>query len=103
MPEVFHLMRGDTLLGVLHVSELDFPWLMCRFEPTPAFEEIRPLFEQELKLSNSEDWQEEDSQAWEDIYQRIMDLGIRLDDVNGSETIGEFLLHVEGDHAWFRY
>ena len=43
------LYRGDVLLGEVAVAseECDFPWFVGYLEPAPAFEAVRPLFEQQ--------------------------------------------------------
>ena len=41
----FYLKRADTLLGVLELCGGDFPWHEDKFEPTAAFNEVRPLLE----------------------------------------------------------
>ena len=39
------LVMGDLRLGKLWLSDVDQPWYFCEFEPAPAFETIRPLFD----------------------------------------------------------
>ena len=62
-----------------------------------SFEELRALFDDELSLLNAED-----IVAWEKAYQNIRALNLRLVSVKEDRGIGEFLLHIEGDEAWFR-
>jgi hypothetical protein len=38
------LVMGDVQLGALWLSDIDQPWYCCLFEPTPAFETVRPLY-----------------------------------------------------------
>jgi hypothetical protein len=37
------LVIGDRRLGALWLTDVDQPWYYCAFEPTPAFEAVRPL------------------------------------------------------------
>lgn len=98
MSKVFNLMRGNELLGVLRSYEVDFPWMHCKFESTNEFEIIRPLFETELIVLESED-----IEKWEESYKPIEELNLILLDTDKSEIIENFLLHIQGDEAWFRF
>jgi hypothetical protein len=44
----FELLRGDASLGIvaLDAAECDFPWRGGWLEPTPAFGEVEPLFQE---------------------------------------------------------
>jgi hypothetical protein len=48
-----HLMRGETSLGNLRVYEFDMPWVYAKFEATPEFAQVKPIFERELALIDS--------------------------------------------------
>ncbi|MBV9468618.1 MAG: hypothetical protein JO316_03520 [Abitibacteriaceae bacterium] len=98
MASTFHLKQNETLLGVLHQDGGDFPWFDARFEPTPAFEEYQPLFARELELLEAEEWEE-----WDKVYLQFQQSGIYLFDVAEAIRIDEFILHIKGDEAWFRY
>lgn len=91
-------MRGDSILGVLTLKSIDQPILLCTFEPTGAFSEIQPLFDRELELLNADDME-----AWDEAYSRIDDLGLTLFNPDGEINIKEFILHIEGEEAWFTY
>lgn len=92
------LKRGEELLGILRAYDNDFPWVKCKFEPTPSFKAFEPLFEAELKLLNADE-----TEAWEDAYDRIIGLGLQLLDVERGKVISEFILHIEDSEAWFRF
>ena len=94
----FELRRGQVVVGKLTSSTSDFPWLFCKFEPCDSFEELRTLFADELRLLNADDMV-----AWEAAYEKIRALNLRLVDVKEDNEIGEFLLHIDVDEAWFRY
>jgi hypothetical protein len=100
---IFLLYRDDQLLGELTAASPDFPWHQGDFHPTPAFEEVRPLFERELELLDLVDG--EQMAQWEAVWTAIYDLGVQLRPASArdaSEDISEFLLHIDGDEAWWR-
>jgi hypothetical protein len=98
MAQNWLLKRGDVLLGTLQNCAPDQPFFFCKFTPTEAFQEIKPLFDEELKLLNDQAMEE-----WEKAYAVIDALGLRLESPVGGVTIDQFLLHLNGEEAWFRY
>ncbi len=92
------LKQGEAVLGHLHVTTLDFPWVYCTFAPTPDFDSLRPLFEAELRLSENEDWD-----ALEKIDEDIAALRLELTDPTTGAQILDFLIHFDEGTAWFRY
>jgi hypothetical protein len=44
-----------------------------------------------------------DIEEWDAAYRKIIDLNLRLIDLTDETSITEFLLHIKGDEAWFRY
>jgi hypothetical protein len=96
--EVWCLRRGDELLAELLVTGGDFPWLSASVRATPAFEDVRPLFAEELRLLDRLD---EDAEAWEAAYDRVR-LEVSLERPDGF-AVPEFLLHVDGKDAWWRW
>ncbi len=82
----FYLKRADTLLGVLELCGGDFPWHEGKFEPTAAFEEIRPLF----KMMSTQE-----SEA----------SGFRLVRIVNGEEINyfDFGLNIDGHKAQLRF
>ena len=95
----YHLLRGDALLGTvtLDASLGDFPWHNGQFEPAPAFESVRELFNQDLQLLDAEDWD-----RWDKLWLEIIQPGLRLHCLESNETISELLIHINGDKAWWR-
>ena len=87
------LLRGDELLGTLTLAGVDQPFFDARFEAAPAFAEVAPV----LNVPGDEF----DEDAWGAAYERVEALGLRLVTEDGAE-IAEFLLHVDGEKAWFR-
>ena len=86
---VWRLVRGDELLAELVVTGEDFPWLSA---------EVRPLFDDELRQLELFDGEPE---LWEAAYRRIRDV-VRLLAPDGRSA-SEFLLHIEGEDAWWRW
>lgn len=92
--QVWHLHSGDVPVGEILIDEADFPWLSGRFTAAPAFDALRELFARELALT--EDLGEE----WERVYDEIRR---RVSLTSPDGPVPEFLLHIEGDRAWFRW
>ncbi len=94
----FHLKQKGKLLGTLRYYEANFPWINCKFEPTEAFQAVKWLFDEEIELL-----EKDDIENWEIAYNRINDLSLELINLEDENIMGEFLIHIEGDEAWFRY
>jgi hypothetical protein len=94
---VWQIVRDDELLADLVVTGGDFPWLNARVRPTAAFEEVRPLFEEELRRLDHLD---DDPAPWEAAYRRIRQAVSLLGP--GGRPVPEFLLHMKGADAWWR-
>jgi hypothetical protein len=98
--EVWRVCRGDEVVGEITITGADFPWLSGRFAARPAFAAVAPLIADELALLerclDSDDYVE----AWEAAYQRVADT-VRL--VAPAGPVAQFLLHIDGDEAWFRW
>jgi hypothetical protein len=96
---ILELYRDDTLLAVLSNIQLcDWPWYSCNFQPTPAFEEYRPLFDQELKLLEGEGA----TQEWDMAYEKIENLHLTLSYPSQAKATDIFLLHIDGETARFK-
>jgi hypothetical protein len=93
--EVWRLCRGEQLLGEIHLQGGDFPWVHGTFQPRQAFAEVKPWFDEELALVESHRNAECDA-----VYHRITG---SLSLVAPDGPVAEFLLHIRGDEAWFRW
>ncbi|MFD4348495.1 hypothetical protein ACFWQ6_27105 [Streptomyces coelicoflavus] len=85
-------------IGEILIEGADFPWLSGRFRAGPAYGAVRDLFARELALAERDDaghWAE-----WETVYAEI-ERRVRL--VSPDGPVAEFLLHIEGERAWFRW
>ncbi|MFD4261198.1 hypothetical protein ACFWR9_27130 [Streptomyces sp. NPDC058534] len=87
-----------ALVGEILIDDADFPWLSGRFRPGPAHAAVQDLLARELALAERADadhWTE-----WEAVYAEI-ERRVRL--VSPDGPVSEFLLHIKGDRAWFRW
>jgi hypothetical protein len=100
MPEqpIWFLRLDAEDLGILTWTDTDQPFHNYRFAEKPAFERVRHLFEEELRLLNADRMDQ-----WPAAYQRVLDTGIRVENLDGSSRLHEFILHIEGDKAWMRH
>ncbi|AZM73871.1 hypothetical protein D1J63_02075 [Streptomyces sp. KPB2] len=89
---------AGTEIGEILIEDADFPWLSGRFRAGPAFDAVRGLFARELALA------ERDGAGhraeWETVCAEI---GRRVRLVSPDGPVAEFLLHIDGDRAWFRW
>lgn len=93
----WRLLRGGRVIADLIVYGGDFPWLNARVIPKKGFEELRPIFEEEQRRVQDE----EDIEAWEKTYRRVR-AEVSLAHPDGH-LVSEFLLHIEGGEAWWRW
>ncbi|GAA2493591.1 hypothetical protein [Streptomyces longisporus] len=96
--EVWQVRTGAEPVGEILIDDADFPWLSGRFTAGPGFGAVRDLFARELALISRDD--EEHRQEWEAAYEEIT-RQVSLSSPDGP--VPEFLLHIEGDRAWFRW
>ncbi len=56
MSRRFELLRGKTVLGVvtLDQAESNFPWFVGWLKPSPAYDAVRPLFDELDRLLDDE-------------------------------------------------
>lgn len=92
------LYRGDAVIADLVVNGGDFPWLNADVHPYAGFEDVRPLFDEELRLLDDVDSHVE---AWEAAYEKVR-ATVTLRYPDGSE-VPEFLLHIDSGEAWWRW
>ncbi|MER6322042.1 hypothetical protein ACWDF1_03070 [Streptomyces coelicoflavus] len=83
-------------IGEILIEDADFPWLSGRFRAGPAYGAVRDLFARELALAEGGGAGPE----WETVCAEI-ERRVRL--VSPDGPVAEFLLHIEGDRAWFRW
>ena len=92
------LKRGGVVIGMIkpEPSWFDFPWYAGQFVPTDAFGAVRALFDEEVRLSDQEDWE-----AVDKIWAELVEPGLELAYPDGS-TVCELLIHIVGDRADWR-
>lgn len=99
MANQWNLKRGEEILGLLTELDIDQPWIICQFQASTSFASYQPLFIEELKLLDSDEME-----LWQRAYQNIDELGLVLEPSSGGgETIRDFILHIDGNNARFRY
>ncbi|MFC4056794.1 hypothetical protein ACFOWE_00660 [Planomonospora corallina] len=96
---VWRLRHRGEPAGEIRVDDLDFPWMYGRFTPLPGFAAVAPLFAEDLALVEADD--DFDGDAWEAVHERL-DEHLTLVSPSG-EPVAAFILHVDGERAWFRY
>ncbi|CAB4864670.1 unannotated protein [freshwater metagenome] len=99
--ETWTLRRDREVLGTIEIRGGDFPWLSGEWVPTVWFDDVRALFERELELVEGPEFDGK-IDDWEDAYREIWRQGVRLHRPEGT-AVPEFLLHIRGDEAWFRW
>jgi hypothetical protein len=101
-PRVWRLRHGATLVGEIEITDGDFPWLSGTFTAQDGFAPYRQLFVRELAMLNRllEDEDRADYTEWDALIERInRELTLYAPD---DVAVAEFLLHIDGDQAWFR-
>ncbi|MET9444582.1 hypothetical protein [Streptomyces sp. NPDC006610] len=99
--DTWYVRSGDDLVGEIAVDDADFPWLAGRFTPGPAYPAVRDLFARELALAERDDGDDDGHwREWETVYEEI---GRRVSLSSPDGPVADFLLHIRGDRAWFRW
>jgi hypothetical protein len=92
------LVSADgAVLGHLVQSDAEMFWTHCRFTPTEAFTRVAPRFAATLAHLEADEIEKLDA-----AYEHVAALHLELRPAPGSRSIGDFLLHIDGDVAWFR-
>lgn len=95
-PGKWTLWSRGALLGTLTKDSSDQPSLFCRFQPTNAFDEVRPYFEAQARHIENEDYDE-----LEHIQEQIEALGLELRRVPDGVLLDVSSLIIDGDSAEF--
>jgi hypothetical protein len=99
--ETWTLRRKREVLGTIEIRGGDFPWLSGQWVATAGFDDVRALFQRELELVEGPELDGKVDE-WEDAYRDIWRQGVRVYRPEGT-AVPEFLLHISGDEAWFRW
>ncbi|WP_157767703.1 hypothetical protein [Actinosynnema pretiosum] len=84
---------GGRVVCRIDVDEADFPWLAGSVTAGPAFDGCAPLFARVRELAGR-------GQDWGGAYARV-ESAVGL--VSPEGPVAEFLLHLDGGRAWFRF
>ncbi len=100
---VYLLEKGGVLLGRMPLREVELFAIHCNFEPTPAFEPYRPLFDEDASLAHqmAEDDAPELMEKADAVLDRIQALNL-LVRREGGGVHREILIGIEGSRADFR-
>ncbi|WP_338863085.1 hypothetical protein [Myxococcus stipitatus] len=103
-PAKYLLKHEGVLLGEMVSFDYDFPWDRCRFTPTPAFANFKPLFDRENALLDTpsddrDDAYDEESDA---LTARIIGLGLVIESPKTGEVFRDFDLHIRDGQAELR-
>ncbi|WP_327149059.1 hypothetical protein [Nocardia sp. NBC_01329] len=100
---VWKLANADELIGEIHITDGDFPWLSGTFIPHPGFAQFKPLFDRELQLIDGPGNPDtgDAMEAWEETYEAISSALTLIND--RGTPVADFLLHIHEGDAWFRW
>jgi hypothetical protein len=88
--------RGEEVAS-LEVTDADQPWLIAAVHASPRFADVRDAFDEEAVLVDGDEL----GPAWEAAYTRIRE-SFELLYPDGT-VVPEFILHIEGERAWWRW
>ena len=95
----WELRQGNALLGSLDRCSPGWPWTTCRFQAAPEFRAVQPLFAEELRLFDRDDF---NPGKWKSAYQKIAELGLVLWPCGDAQPLTDFQLHIRDDEGWLR-
>jgi hypothetical protein len=90
---------GDGVrVAALVVYDWDFPWVNAKVRALDGLSGLLPLFAEEVARLEDVDG---DVGGWDRAYEAVR-AAVWLRDPEGRD-VPEFLLHLEGDEAWWRW
>lgn len=95
------LRQGEILLGYLDVDYVDQPLFICTFTPFAIFENYRSLFDTDARLISNHNRCAAEEEVLRRVMEQIRRLSLRIIGLNGEA--GDFVLHIDGQRAWFSY
>ncbi|MFI5774415.1 hypothetical protein ACIA74_39190 [Streptomyces sp. NPDC051658] len=95
---IWRLHHGDQEIARLTVTGTDMPWTHAEIETLPGFEEFRPVFTEQERAIDEEDWERADA-----CYTQIR-IALTMAFPDGS-PVAEFMLHIhdDGTVGWRRH
>lgn len=95
--ETIAYLRPD---GKLRFPELDGHFTVeAAFEPTPAYESVRRLFERELEIFDEEG--EAEQAEWAAIWEELAAPGLFVESLDGKDRWDILWIHVRDGGAWW--
>ncbi|MGN6722322.1 MAG: hypothetical protein ACTHJM_06900 [Marmoricola sp.] len=97
--EIWKLLRRGRVIARLEVVEAAFPWLHATVVRESGFDEVAPLFAEELR--QHENLAEVETPEWTAACEAIRreTALVRPD----GQNVAEYLLHIDGASAWWRW
>ncbi|TWU50739.1 hypothetical protein Poly51_40320 [Rubripirellula tenax] len=99
----YQLTRGGVVLADLRPVDnwqhADYPCIEGTFTPTPAFDDVRSLFDRELALLESED--DDHIDEWGDIWDDLKSKPLFVQTPDEAERFDILWIHVAEDRAWW--
>jgi hypothetical protein len=93
-----HRAGDGSRLADLVIYDWDFPWVNAKVEHVDGLDEFRPLFDAEVALLERVD---DHVDAWEAAAGAVR-AAVSLRYPEGN-AVPEFLMHIQGDEAWWRW
>ena len=95
----WQVILNNKVIGIAALDYISQPWFFCKFAPTAAFIEVANYFQTELEMLGAVD-----SDQWNDYYDQINSMGLKLISLSGEDDITELLtVHIQDKELWFRY
>ena len=99
----YRLTRGGVVLAILrpggHPRFSEYPCIEGDYETTPAFEEVRPLFEREAALLDVD--QEPENTEWLEIWEELKAPGLFIQPMRGEARLDILWIHIVEDRCWW--
>ena len=113
--DTWRLFRDGQVIGEFVVDGGDFPWLNAGFHPKEGFDQVRKLFKDDLRLLElagppplpdyicpMNPWDRQVALALRDRIEHVTGRPW-LDAIASQLHVSEFILHIEGNRAWWRW
>ena len=104
--QFWRLTRSGEVLAVLRpdgrslVPGLDGQFTIeTAYEPTPALEPLRHLFEREVGLLEVDS--EAENREWSDIWEELLAPGMFVESADGLDRFDILWIHFQGGRAWW--
>jgi hypothetical protein len=97
-PEIWLVVRGEQLVAEPVLEHLDAPWFYGRVVAREGFSALQPMFDREQRMATDV---VNDPRGWWRAYRRLREQ-VHLIKPAGRDA-AEFLLHIEGRRARWRY